>query len=78
MTYVDSVSVITAMCHACYCTFLQVLESTLRFDDVEDIPGLLPLVQVVQRSRMQSREWSGRWPGNEAKVSIIALLQQVA
>ena len=24
--------------------------STLRFDDVEDIPGLLPLLQAVQRS----------------------------
>ena len=26
------------------------IESTLRFDDVEDIPGLLPLLQAVQRS----------------------------
>ena len=42
------------------------IESTLRFDDVEDIPGLLPLLRAVQRSRMRSRERSGRRPGNEA------------
>jgi len=44
------------------------IESTLRFDDVEDAPGLLPLLQAVQSSRMQSRERNGRWPGNEAST----------
>ena len=44
------------------------IESTLWFDDVEVIPGLLPLLQVVQRSCMQSRERSGRRPGNEARL----------
>ena len=42
------------------------IESTLWFDDVEVIPGLLPLLQTVQRSHMQSREQSRRQPGNEA------------
>ena len=40
-----------------------------RFDDVEVIPGLLPLLRVVQRSHMQSRERSKRLPGNEATPS---------
>jgi len=44
------------------------IESTLRFDDVEDIPSLLPLLRAVQRSRMRSKERSGRWPGNEARA----------
>jgi len=44
------------------------IESTLRFDDVEDIPGLLPLLWAVQRWRMRSRERSRRRPGNEATV----------
>jgi len=44
------------------------IESTLRFDDVEVIPGLLPLLRAVQRSRMLSRERSGRRPGKEATV----------
>ena len=44
------------------------IESTLRFDDVEDVPGLLPLLRAVQRSRMRSRERSGRRPGNEATI----------
>ena len=44
------------------------IESTLRFDDVEDVPGLLPLLRAVQRSRMWSRERSGRRPGNEATL----------
>ena len=44
------------------------IESTLRFDDVEDVPGLLPLLWAVQRSRMRSRERSRRRPGNEASV----------
>jgi len=43
------------------------IESTLPFDDVEDIPGFLPLLRAVQRSRMRSRERCGRQPGNEAK-----------
>ena len=47
------------------------IESTLRFDDVEGVPGLLPLLRVVQRSRMQSRERSGRRPGNEARKGDV-------
>jgi len=43
------------------------IKSTLRFDDVEVIPGLLTLLQAVQRSHMQSGEQSGRQPGNEAR-----------
>ena len=46
------------------------IESTLRFDDVEDIPDPLPLLQAVQRSHMWTREGNGRWPGNEATVAI--------
>jgi len=42
------------------------IESTLRFDDLENVPGLLPLLWAVQRSCMQSRERSGRRPGNKA------------
>jgi len=42
------------------------IESTLQFDDVEDIPGLLPLLRAVQKSHMRSKEWSGRRPGHEA------------
>ena len=40
------------------------IESTLRFDDIEVIPGLLLLLRAVQRSHMQSREWSGIRPGS--------------
>jgi len=47
------------------------IESTLWFNDVEVVPGLLPLLRVVQRSRMWSRERSGRWPGNEARYGIV-------
>jgi len=43
-------------------------ESTLRFDDVGVVPSLLPLLQMVQRSCMWSRKWSGRRPGNEARL----------
>jgi len=33
-------------------TYMYVMiESTLQYDDVEVIPGLLPLLQAVQRSR---------------------------
>jgi len=39
----------------------------LRFDDVEVIPGLLPLLWVVQRSRARSIKWRRRQPRNEAK-----------
>ena len=45
------------------------IESTMRFDDVEviGVPGLLPLLLAVQRSRMRSRKrsrsGSGRQPG---------------
>ena len=46
------------------------IESTCRFYDIEVIPGLLPLLRAVQRSRMRSRERSGRWPGNEAKALL--------
>ena len=45
---------------------------TLRFDDVEDVPGLLPLLRAVQRSRMRSRERSGRRPGNEATFDLVS------
>ena len=48
------------------------IESTLRFDDIEDIPGLLPLLQAVQRSRMQSRERSGRRPGSGARGGLYS------
>jgi len=47
------------------------IESTLRFDDVEDIPGLLPLLWAVQRSHMRSRERNRRRPGNEANVLLL-------
>ena len=40
-------------------------KSTLQFEDVELIPGLLTLLRVVQRSCMWSRKWSGRRPGND-------------
>ena len=43
-------------------------------DDVEDIPGLLSLLRTVQRSCMQSRERSGRRPGNEASGNSRPLL----
>jgi len=47
------------------------IESTLWFDDVEVIPGLLPLLRAVQRSRMRSRKPS-RWrPGNEARAYCL-------
>ena len=52
------------------------IESNLQFDDVEDIPGLLPLLRVVQRSRMRSREWSGRRPRNEAIVALCGTKSQ--
>ena len=42
------------------------IKSTLQFDDIEVIPGLLPLLRVVQRSHMWSRERAGIRPGNEA------------
>ena len=47
------------------------IESTLRFDDVEDVPGLLPLLRAVQRSHMRSREQSGRRPGNEDNTQHV-------
>ena len=52
------------------------IESTLRFDDVEDIPGLLPLLRAVQRSHMRSRKRSGRRPGNDARLSTC--IQHIA
>ena len=48
-------------------TYLMI-KPTLRFDDVEDILGLLPLLRAVQRSHMRSRKRSGRRPGNEARL----------
>jgi len=42
------------------------IESTLWFDDVEVIPGLLPFLWAVQRSHMRSRKRSRRPPENEA------------
>jgi len=53
------------------------IESTLRFDDVEDVPGLLLLLRVVQRSRMRSRKRSGRQPGNEAMEYLLAMIWSV-
>ena len=52
------------------------IESTLRFDDV-DVPGLLPLLRVVQRSHMRSRKRSGRQPGNEAMEYLLAMIWRV-
>ena len=52
------------------------IESTLRFDDVEVMPGLLPLLQAVQRSRMQSRKQSVRRPGNEARSPTVRLVKR--
>ena len=46
-----------------------VIEYTLWFDDIENIPGLFLLLWAVQRSHMRSREWSGRQPGNEARIT---------
>ena len=52
------------------------IESTLWFDDIEVIPGLLPLLRAVQWSRMRSKEWSRKWPGNEASDSPLAIYGQ--
>jgi len=41
------------------------IESTLRYDDVGVVPGLLPLLHVVQWLHMWSRKRSGRRPRNE-------------
>ena len=41
------------------------VESTLWFDDVGVVQGLLQLLPAVQRSRMWSRKWIRRQPGNE-------------
>ena len=46
-----------------------IITETELIDDVEVIPGLLPLLRAVQRSRMRSRKWSGRQPGKEANLS---------
>ena len=57
-----------------------IIESTLQFDDVEVIPGLLPLLLTFQRTRMRSRERCGRRPGNEARemqFSPIATVPEV-
>jgi len=48
-----------------------IIESTLRFDDVEVVPGLLLLLQAVQRSHMRSREWSRRRLGNKANLTQL-------
>jgi len=34
-------------------------ESTMKFDDVRNVLGLLPLLWVVQRSHIRSRKSSG-------------------
>ena len=47
------------------------IKSTLQFDDIEVIPGLLPLLRVVQRSHMWSRERSRRRPVNEATQAYL-------
>jgi len=47
-----------------------IIESTLWFDDVGVLPGLLPLFWVVKGQCMQSRKWSGRQPGNEASQRL--------
>ena len=52
-------------------TYVMIM-STLWFDD-EDIPSLLPLLRVVQRSHMQSQEQSGRQPGNQAIERVAAV-----
>ena len=52
------------------------IESTLWFDDVEVMLGLLPLLQAVQRSRMRSRKQSVRWPGNEARSHRVRLVKR--
>ena len=47
------------------------IESTLRFDDIEVIPGLLPLLWVVQRSRMQSRNGVGDSLGMRLRQMVM-------
>jgi len=49
------------------------IKSTLWFDDIEVIPGLLLLLRAVCWSHMRSREWSRKWPGNEASDSPLAI-----
>jgi len=39
------------------------IKSTLRFDDVDDMPGLLLLLQVVQRSIMRQENGAGEGLG---------------
>jgi len=53
------------------------IDFTLRFDDVGIVPGLLLLLWVVQRSRMLSRKWSERWPGNEATCVHVCMCDGV-
>ena len=53
------------------------IDFTLRFDDVGIVPGLLLLLRAVQRSRMQSRKWSERWPGNEATCVYVCMCDGV-
>ena len=47
------------------------IESTLRFDGAEVIPGLLPLLQVIQRSRTRSRERSGNGLGTRLAMPSV-------
>ena len=47
------------------------IKSTLWFDDIGVVPGLLPASLAVQRSCMRSRKWSGRRPGNEASCAYF-------
>lgn len=44
------------------------IEPTLWFDDVGIVPDLLLPRQLVQRSHVQSRKQSERWPWNEARA----------
>ena len=51
------------------------IESTLQFDDIEDIPGLLPLLWEVQRSCMRSREQSGDGLGTRLGLYMVKQLR---
>ena len=55
--------------HVAESTYVMI-ESTLWFDDVEDIPGLVLLLRVVQRTCMWSRKWIGRRPGNDILIEL--------
>ena len=54
------------------------MKSTLQFDDIIVVPGLLLLLWMVQRSHMWSRKPSGRRPGNEATLKPVSTGSQSA